>query len=44
MIYSLHRLAVPSNSELSVPQLRFMLKEVERIIRKDITADDWDAL
>ncbi|MEZ4592682.1 MAG: type II toxin-antitoxin system HicA family toxin [Chloroflexota bacterium] len=30
MLLGSHRLAVPANAEYSVPQLRFMLKEVGR--------------
>ena len=36
MIFKNHRLTIPSNKEYSVPQLKFMLKEVERIIGKNI--------
>jgi len=39
-----HRLAIPSNSEYSVPQLRFMLREVENMIGRAITNEDWEAL
>ena len=44
LIYQNHRLAIPSNAEYSVPQLRFMLKEVEGIIKRDISATEWHAL
>jgi hypothetical protein len=36
-----HRLAIPSNSEFSVPQLRFMLREVEGILGREISVDEW---
>ena len=39
-----HRLTVPSNSEYSVPQLRFMLREVETVLDREITLEDWEAL
>lgn len=39
MIFKNHRLTIPSNKEYSVPQLKFMLKEVERIIGKNIIAN-----
>ena len=29
MVYQQHRLAIPSNEEFSVPQLRLLLREVE---------------
>ena len=44
MTYQNHRLAIPSNSEYSVPQLRFMIREVEAILESEITASDWYAL
>jgi hypothetical protein len=44
MIYGQHRLTVPSNAEYSVPQLRMMLREVETIIGRQITADEWGSL
>lgn len=39
-----HRLAIPSNSEYSVPQLRFMLREVEGILGREISSDEWQQL
>ncbi len=44
MIYQQHRLAIPSNAEYSVPQLRMMLREVEQITGRRISADDWSRL
>jgi hypothetical protein len=44
MVYSQHRLAIPSNAEYSIPQLRFMIREVENIIGRPISADDWNRL
>ncbi|MCA1568001.1 MAG: type II toxin-antitoxin system HicA family toxin [Acidobacteria bacterium] len=44
MIYQQHRLTIPSNSEYSVPQLRMMLREVEAITGRQITAEEWDKL
>jgi hypothetical protein len=37
-------LAVPSNAEYSVPQLRVLLREVEEIIGRIIDADEWNIL
>jgi len=42
--WSNHRLAIPSNSEYSVPQLRFMIREVEGILGRSISAEEWEAL
>ena len=40
MVYKQYRLAIPSNLEYSVPQLRLMIREVEEIIGCEITADE----
>lgn len=44
MIYANHRLTIPSNTEYSVPQLRFMLREVEVVLERHITSDEWHFL
>ncbi len=44
MIYKQHRLAIPSNAEYSVPQLRMMLQEIEAIVGRKITIDEWNLL
>lgn len=44
MVYEQHRLAIPSNAEYSVPRLRMMIREVEEIIGRKITTDEWDRL
>ena len=44
MVYENHRLAIPSNKEYSVPQLKFMLGEVESILRRKISRDEWNVL
>ena len=38
------RLAIPSNDEYSIPQLHVMIKEVEKIVGKEISSEAWDAL
>jgi len=43
-VYQNHRLTIPSNIEYSVPQLRMMLNEVEEIIGRAITVDEWARL
>jgi hypothetical protein len=35
------RLAIPSNDEYSVPQLRMMVREVEGILGREIRAEEW---
>lgn len=44
MIYHEYRLTIPSNDEYSVPQLRMMIREVEEIIDKQITLEQWNSL
>ena len=44
LIFGPKRLAVPSNTEHSVSQLRMMVREVELIVGRDITLNDWQAL
>ncbi len=44
MVYQQHRLAIPSNREYSVPQLRMLLREVEEILGRDISAAEWVGL
>lgn len=44
MICNQHRLAIPSNKEYSVPQLKMLLKEIEEIIRRKITLNEWNNL
>jgi hypothetical protein len=39
-----HRLAIPSNAEYSVAQLRIMVREVEEILGREITLEEWDQL
>ena len=42
MLFQNNRLTIPSNKEFSVPQLKMMLKEVERIIERVITLEEWE--
>ncbi len=44
MTYEQHRLAIPSNAEYSVAQLRMMIREVEGIIGREMTVEDWNHL
>ena len=44
MVYQQHRLAIPSNLEYPVPQLRMLIREVEAIIESTITLDTWSEL
>ena len=44
MLRANHRLALPSNDEYSVPQLRMMIRQVEGILGREIGADEWATL
>jgi hypothetical protein len=44
MVFQQFRLAIPSNPEYSVPQLRLMLEEVETILRRKISWEEWGRL
>lgn len=44
MIYSQKRLAIPSNAEYSVPQLRMLIREVETILGRAIGLENWIGL
>ena len=44
MVHQNHRLSLPLNVEYSVPQLRMMLNEVEAILGRAITVDEWNRL
>jgi hypothetical protein len=41
MIFQQHRLTIPSNSEYSPPQLQMMIHEIEIILGRQITAEEW---
>ena len=44
MVFQQHRLAIPSNAEYSVPQLRMVIREVEGIVGFEITLEFWSGL
>ncbi|WP_218963824.1 hypothetical protein [Nostoc linckia] len=44
MVYGKHRLTIPSNDEYSVPQLRMMIGEIEVILEREITLQEWNSL
>ncbi len=44
VILAQKRLAIPSNAEYSVPQLRALIAEVEAILGRTIALDEWDSL
>ena len=44
MVCQQHRLAIPSNAEYSVPQLRMMMRAVEQILGREVSAEEWNRL
>jgi hypothetical protein len=44
LIIGPHRQTVPSNSDYSVPQLKMLVRQVETILGRKISAEEWDAL
>jgi hypothetical protein len=44
MVIGQNRLTLPSNSEYTVPQLRMMLREVNAMIGREITLEEWSRL
>ena len=44
MVFEKHRLSIPSNAEYSVPQLKMMLNEVELILSRAISLEEWEDL
>ena len=44
MVLSQKRLAVPSNSEYSVPQLRMLVREIEILLGREVSMEEWTNL
>jgi hypothetical protein len=44
MILGQNRLAIPSNSEYSVPQVRMLLDEVQGIMGRGVALQEWNSL
>jgi hypothetical protein len=44
MVSGQHRQTIPTNSEFSVPQLRLLVRQVESILKRPISLDEWSAL
>jgi hypothetical protein len=44
MLYEARRMAIPSNAEYSVPQLRVLIREVEAIVGREIRLAEWNRL
>jgi hypothetical protein len=44
MVLGQHRQTIPTNSEFSVPQVRMLLRQVEAILGRSVSLDEWDSL
>ena len=44
LVFGGQRQTIPTNSEYSVPQLRMLLRQVEAMLSRRITADEWENL
>jgi hypothetical protein len=44
VVFVQKRLAIPSNPEYSVPQLRMLIREAEGVLGRSITLEEWGSL
>jgi hypothetical protein len=44
LVFRQHRQTIPTNSEYSVPQLRMLFRQVEAILGRKISVEEWDSL
>jgi len=44
MVFGQHRQTIPTNSEYSVPQVRLLLRQVESILARHVSVEDWNSL
>jgi predicted RNA binding protein YcfA (HicA-like mRNA interferase family) len=44
MRYGKYTFTVPNNKELSVPQVKMLVREIEHGIGKEISIEDWEKL
>lgn len=44
MAFGQHRQTIPTNAEYSVPQVRMLVRQVEDILARAISWQEWDAL
>jgi predicted RNA binding protein YcfA (HicA-like mRNA interferase family) len=42
--YEEHTLTIPNNPEFSIPQLKMLLKQVEKILERKISLEEWQRL
>lgn len=44
MRYGSYTLTLPGNKEYSIPQVKMLLKEIERGMKREIPLDEWENL
>ncbi len=44
MIFGKQMMIIPNNKEFSVPQLRDLLKQVEKVFGREISLEEWQEL
>jgi hypothetical protein len=44
MIFGAHRQTIPTNSEYSVPQVRMLVRQIESVVGRPISLEEWDSL
>jgi len=44
MIFGQHRQTIPTNAEYSVPQIRLLLRQVESILARPVSLEEWNSL
>lgn len=44
LVLGQHRQTIPSNSEFSVPQIRLLVRQVESILGRKVSLEEWNSL
>ena len=44
MVSGQHRQTIPTNSEYSIPQIRMLLRQIESILARSVSLDEWNLL
>lgn len=44
MVLGEHRQTIPTNPEYSVPQIRMLVRQVESILGRTLSLDEWNSL
>ncbi len=44
MVYGQRRQTIPSNSDYSLPQVKMLIRQVEAVIGRKVTAEEWERL